>query len=73
MWAVMADYGIPAGDKLATIVGIHSRRCVGKTTGMQTHPASGCAINVTLCWSGNIWRGEKCSVGVELGQITPYD
>ena len=52
MWAVMADYGIPAGDKQATIVGIHSPRCVGKTTGMQTHPVPGCAINVTLCWWG---------------------
>ena len=59
MWAVMTDYGIPTCDKVATIVGIHSRRCLGNTTGMRTHPASGCAINQALCWLGkNLERRE---------------
>jgi len=64
MCAVMADYGIPAGDNVAAILGIHSRQCLGNTTGTRTHPASGCAINVTLCWSEKYLEGDKCSVGV---------
>ena len=55
-------------------MGIHSRRCLGNTTGMRIASRTRLRnqLDVVLV-GGNIWKGDKCSVGVELDEITPYD
>src|SRR6266849_2494158 len=57
MCTVMADYGIPAGDKIVTIRGTHSRRCLGNTTRMLNASLIRLRsqFEVVLV-GGNIWR-----------------
>lgn len=69
----MADYGIPTCDKVATIVGIHSRRCWEIRLGCQRIPHQAAQSIWRCAGRGKIRKGEKYSVGIELEKITPYD